>query len=238
MDNRAYTLLVFEGERTEEQIFNSLNKYFFNEDNPIIYGIYANNIYKLYNEIKADEDLDIFMLLKENQKNGQLENIKREDVAEIYLFFDYDGHDTQANNEAVDEMIELFNNETEYGKLYINYPMVESIRHISKNIDFKELIHNTFDKKYKNRVHNESDNQYKQVKKYNKDLWLSIIKLHLKKANYIANNVFEAKQTVTQKQIFQNQLEKYIVNNQVAILSSIALFVVDWYGLQIIDKKV
>lgn len=30
-------------------------------------------------------------------------------------------------------MIEIFNNETENGKLYISYPMVEALKHLLKN---------------------------------------------------------------------------------------------------------
>lgn len=55
------------------------------------------------------------------------------DISEIYLFFDYDFHNRNLSleeiNRQVREMLETFNNETEFGRLYIDYPMVESIRY-------------------------------------------------------------------------------------------------------------
>lgn len=50
---------------------------------------------------------------------------------EIFLFFDYDFQESrltlEENNRHIGEMLEYFNDETENGKLYINYPMVESV---------------------------------------------------------------------------------------------------------------
>ena len=58
------------------------------------------------------------------------------DFSEVYLFFDYDGHHNNipkklSGKDALEEMLETFNNETELGKLYVSYPMVEAIKEIS-----------------------------------------------------------------------------------------------------------
>ena len=37
-------------------------------------------------------------------------------------------------NKKIKQMINFFDNETEHGKLYINYPMIESYKH------FKNLV--------------------------------------------------------------------------------------------------
>ncbi len=53
--------------------------------------------------------------------------------AEIYLFFDYDLQhkflSLEEINSRLKDMLELFDDETSNGKLYINYPMIESIRY-------------------------------------------------------------------------------------------------------------
>jgi hypothetical protein len=36
-------------------------------------------------------------------------------------------------------MLEHFNEETENGKLYVSYPMVEALKHIESACDFKDL---------------------------------------------------------------------------------------------------
>ena len=58
---------------------------------------------------------------------------KTSDISETYLFFDYDFQNTQLTleeiNLRVQSMLELFTDETDDGKLYINYPMIESIRY-------------------------------------------------------------------------------------------------------------
>ena len=67
------------------------------------------------------------------QENGDdtLVDILEVNVSEIFLFFDYDFQESrltlEENNRHIGEMLEYFNDETENGKLYINYPMVESV---------------------------------------------------------------------------------------------------------------
>ena len=74
----------------------------------IIFTICINNY--------TDEDLDTFNLLKDIPINKQnLKEYKRTDF-EIYLFFDYDGHDTMADDSILIDLI-LKNEETEKGKL-------------------------------------------------------------------------------------------------------------------------
>ena len=98
-------LFVFEGEKTEDQIIDSLKKFYFNQE-MIITCAYCNNIYNLYKQLHTDEDLDTFNLLKDIPINKQnLKEYKRTDFAEIYLFFDYDGHDTMADDSILIDLI-------------------------------------------------------------------------------------------------------------------------------------
>ena len=98
-------LFIFEGEKTEMKITKSLTQFFINE-NTIVRCAYCNDIYELHKEIAADEDLDTFLLVKEFPANQKiLSEYSPSDFAEIYLFFDYDGHDTIADDEKVKENI-------------------------------------------------------------------------------------------------------------------------------------
>ena len=79
-------------------------------------------------------------MVKEIEINKEkLKDFKRSDFAQIYLFFDYDGHATNASDKKITELLSFFNEETEKGKLYISYPMVESFKHIESTDEFEDL---------------------------------------------------------------------------------------------------
>ena len=85
----------------------------------------------LWKKLEADDfETDIIEVLRESSKELQklLEGLSREDFSEVFLFFDYDAHQTNLGNadgqDALKQMLESFDNETENGKLYVSYPMV------------------------------------------------------------------------------------------------------------------
>ncbi|MBD3724738.1 MAG: hypothetical protein IE891_08170 [Flavobacteriaceae bacterium] len=236
-------LFVFEGEKTEAQLVNSLSNFFFNE-NVVIKCAFCAEIYQLHNAISKDNDLDTFTLLKEIPQNKEiLSEFDRNDFAEIYLFFDYDGHSTLANDDDLLLMLELFNEETESGKLLISYPMVESIKHFSDKIDFKHLKVNAKENiKYKSIVNSDCDNIYQNFSKYTFEIWKFLIVNHLNKMNFIVNDDFSfPKENYNQYEIFKNQLDKYVkIDSTISVLSSFPIFLFDYYGhkkfLKILDN--
>jgi hypothetical protein len=234
-------LFVFEGERTEKQITKSLTQYFINE-NTIVQCAYCAEIYQLYRQISNDEDLDTFELLKQIPQNAYLlQAYQRDDFAEIYMFFDYDGHSSIADDEKLKEALAFFNEETEFGRLFISYPMVEALKHFSDSMDFMNLkVKAKENISYKQIVDKESNNDLKQVTKYSKTVWIQLIELHLKKMNYISNgNNKLPTNLITQSEIFLNQLDKYICKDlTVAVLSSFPIFIFDYYGIDYILKLV
>ena len=238
-------LFVFEGEKTEDQIIDSLKKFYFNQE-MIITCAYCNNIYNLYKQLHTDEDLDTFNLLKDIPINKQyLKEYKRTDFAEIYLFFDYDGHDTMADDSILIDLILKFNEETEKGKLYISYPMIESIKHISDFETFRDLkVKCKKNINYKNLVSSDCLKDLIQFKKYNSETWKKVIEAHLKKMNFIVNDEYQLPNTlINQYSIFKKQLEKFImIDETISVLSSFPMYLHDYYGNEflinnILDKK-
>ncbi len=226
-------LFVFEGERTEKQITQNLTRYLLNE-NTIVQCAYCTDIYQLHREISQDNDLDTFELLKEKQQNAQiLAAYKRDDFAEIYMFFDYDGHVPFASDEKIKEVLSFFKEETSFGKLFISYPMVEALKHHSDTIDFKSLrVNAKMNIGYKNKVSEECNKELINLTMYTKTIWNQLIDIHLKKMNHIVNEAYILPtENTSQSKIFQKQLEKYInVDSTVAILSSFPIFLFDYYG--------
>ncbi len=234
-----HILFVFEGERTEKQITNNLTQYFINE-NAIIQCAYCAEIYQLYRQISTDKDLDTFILLKTIPQNIQtLSKFNRDDFAEIYMFFDYDGHSSLADDEKLKEALTFFNEETDFGKLFISYPMVEALKHYSDSKDFKLLTVKAKEKiGYKKLVNEECNNELMHLTAYTKDIWIQLIELHLKKMNHIVKEDYSLPtKNISQNEIFEKQLEKHInIDFTVAVLSSFPVFLFDYYGFEFISE--
>lgn len=127
-------LFICEGEETERKFCNLIiDRYFIDNKKPKEYVAFGANIYSLYDEMSKDRDLDIIELIREKAKlkkdMATYEKLTMGGFDEVYLIFDYDFHAPQYSFEKILEMAEFFDNETENGKLYINYPMMESFKH-------------------------------------------------------------------------------------------------------------
>ena len=217
---------------------------------------------KIRNDFSLDQldNFDLVELLRERSiENAELlRNYNRNSFAYIYLFFDYDAHSTLASDDKIMEMLNFFDNETENGLLYISYPMLEAIRHYRDMQSFKELIvkckrtncpyKNDCDEveaclkepHYKNVSASECQPQLTNINKYTKDVWQELIRAHVSKMNYLVHDVFDLpKQIESQSEIFSKQLEKYINHKcpEVAVLSAFPIYVLDYYGVETLKKK-
>ena len=143
-------------------------------------------------------------------------------------------------------MLELFDNETENGKLYINYPMIESIRYTKELPDYNFVKYEIEMEKcstFKNEAATFS--HYKNMdfillrKKSNTDdkdrikrNWEYLKEQNIKKANYICykkNEVPTKKSDIETIKIFNSQLNNYINNhNSIAILNAFPIFLYDY----------
>ena len=83
--SKEIILFVFEGEKTEASIYQSLQKYFLNEKrNTIICATFNAEIYQLYEKLKLDAfDIGEAVDLVEELKSKNLETLRA--VAELIL---------------------------------------------------------------------------------------------------------------------------------------------------------
>jgi len=234
-------LFLVEGKRAEPAFIRNIGSLFFdNKSNNIIVTPQQGTIYSLYAELAADEDVDVFALIFEkfeNQMNNGDEKIEKSNVSELHLFFDYDGHDSAATVEKIEAMLRKFDNETENGKPYISYPMLEANRHISKNSDEINILYNIDEgAEYKKFVNENSHNWCQHPHKFRKSEWREIIEKHLFRANCLVNDRNHRPDateiaTLSQYNIFRKQLEKHInTNKQVAALGGIPFFLGEYFG--------
>lgn len=223
----------------------------------------ATNIYTLWQKIKDDEEeTDIIGIIKEEvskqtQKFKKINHINQEDFrnmssddfSAVYLFFDYDGHNNNLpkdknTNDVLKQMLETFDNETENGKMYISYPMVEAI----KDFSIKQLCHQSnhcfskinLGKAYKGIVSKNAEmNDFKRL---DKARWKFIIQKYISSCYCL----LDIDHTLTKKQfsnqvtpmaIFDKQRHKYINRyGTVMVLSAFSGFVIDYFEIELLEK--
>ena len=129
--------IIVEGEKRDYRYVEEMLKTFFVGKCQIVTVILpaGQNIYMLYNSLKEDDfETDLIEILRESGNEAlvkELEGYTVQDFDEIFMFFDYDCQEDNLNRDnsqdIVQEMLSFFNNETEHGKLYLSYPMVEAV---------------------------------------------------------------------------------------------------------------
>ena len=125
--NKENILFIVEGESREINIVDNICDVFFCKSQIKIISIPAGkNIYMLWKQLSDDNfETDVFELLREDPliDTCEIEDMERDDFSEVYLFFDYDGHQNNVAGDTKTEsiiktMLNTFDNETEAGKLF------------------------------------------------------------------------------------------------------------------------
>ncbi len=244
-------LFIVEGRKREPLLLKAINSLFLKNKDDVIVS-FDNNIYELYRQM--DEDIDIVGIMKKKliKENKLGKDFVVSDIAEKYLFFDYDFHNKNISleemNRELSEMLVFFNEETENGKLYINYPMVESIYYTKQLLDkdyYRYVVERNECKDFKRIASNFSfyknldfitlPNHIPTESEIDKirTSWQLLMEQNARKANFICsdNNTLPIKkETINQSNIFDNQVQKYVSKDEVSVLNSIPLFLYDYLG--------
>lgn len=268
-------LFIFEG-KDDKTYFESIKRLFFPEKSETFVCTYNSNIYSLYTKLKNHDALNgklevdtvsVFKEILTEKGDNTLKEIREDEVSEIYLFFDYDFQEKsrtlEENNKRLSEMLDYFTDETGNGKLYINYPMVESLRYT------KELPDNDYwsytvsrqkcqEDSFKHQVHEfsfyksnleylvltikpaDDETRIQQKVDTAKTNWLHLVTMNTSKANYICNDKNELPEEVnSQKEIYDNQLTKYVDTEEckVSILNAFPIFLFDYFGKKIVSSR-
>lgn len=246
MADRDYKAFIVEGEVREPQIIDNISKVFFSHANFKIITLPADeNIYMLWKKLKADDfDTDIIEVLRErnNDIREQLAGLSRDDFSEVYLFFDYDTHQTNLGKEddadAVAQMLESFNNETENGKLYISYPMVEALRDCKPGVCGDRVacfVAASDMKEYKNASAIRAVNP--QFKGYDFENWKDIIDVFAMRASCLFGSADTLEYEYYSEKISPYEVyvreAKTTKEEGVFVLSAFPEFLVDYYGMKL-----
>lgn len=233
-------LFICEGEKTEKKFCDLIiDRYFIDKKKPKEYVAFGANIYSLYDEMSKDRDLDIIELVREKAKlkkdKATYEKLSMGGFDEVYLIFDFDFHAPQYSFQKLLEMAEFFDNETENGKLYINYPMMESFKHFKSipDIDFnKYKVSKDECLKYKKIVGDVSC-----IKHFN-DITLSklsiIIKQVLDKYSFISKKKLDNYETYlkefSQINLLKLQNKSLWEDGKIFVLNTSVLWGLDYFG--------
>lgn len=225
-------LCIVEGELAETKILYKLNEKYIHRNLEFIK--IKTNIYHFYNSYLKEiseigDDIIMLSFLQKFDKSGVLKGKKPNDFLAIYLFMDLDRHEPLSNKllDCIPNMLKIFNNHKENGKLYISYPMVEAFWH---NIFDKETSLIELGGRYKAYV-----GEHRLKFNHRDDFNQSFI-AQIKQMNYLLNDTFNFPQDYqiddwSQSNVYANQLSKYIEpNNEVLVLSPFALFLLEYLG--------
>ena len=253
------TLFVFEGSQREPDILKTLESVFFKETEQIV-CIYGTSFLDLYRRMCSTEfELDIVSVLREKFKNRNdgffSDDDKASDFAQVFLFFDYDCQQIDVHNENalvefnknLGELLDFFDDETNHGKLYINYPMVEAIRYTKKLpdenyleytipldrcVDFKKIAHEFSGYGNLDFIVQHKCLTEEEVRGI-KNNWIILKEQNLSKACNIVGETRASvgKTIIDQRTIFAAEVENYIMpKSSVSILSAFPLFLNDYFS--------
>lgn len=234
-------LVIVEGAKTEPKLLKQLVQVFGNGFRVYSYGA---NIYDLYDFLQKNygedfnndiPDLDLLFLLKSNEKDVEKRKILDNKFTDVLLVFDFDPQDThQCKEEKLIKMMRYFSESTDQGRLYINYPMVESYRDI-KCLNDQSYLNSKVKKSelssYKQKVH--KDSFCSDVTRYTKYIFSNIIWLNFQKiftilgtsVDYTNHDLYEPllKVLIQQVNLLDSKKEFYILN-------TCLLYLYEYYG--------
>lgn len=259
-------VFIYEGISAEEKLLHNMYQTFLEEFYEVdIFRLPADgNIYMLWKRLVDDEfETDVLAVLKEMSAEArdriEEKKLKASEISEIYLFFDYDGHAAKFSEETIHEANELckkhgmqeiknkrdllermlciFSNETEEGKLFVSYPMIEAIKEIdAQSASYKKLYIPLADiDKYKHSFQEKSD--YADYSALDKRMWYAACLASIKQASLITRfceqcTYNEFINNIKQYDIYQAEKNYYINNADerlLAVLNSVPLFLIEYF---------
>ena len=187
---------------------------------------------------------DLYNLLRE-QEEKEAQYIAT--ALEIYVTGSLNVFNHQSNvdinNRIVcyDIKVISFNNETENGKLYINYPMVEALRDFRTGIcGSKENCFVLSEELGKYKFLSIRNVDFPQFKMYDFQVWQAVIEVFSMRLSCLMNQSAvitynQYVEIVTPLEIFKLE-EKEILKNRVFIISAFPEFLLDYFGVKLWKK--
>ena len=135
-------LVLVEGQTDAWLVRKLYSLFLAQESRPVIIP-YETDLYQLAELYKEGKDsggsdfLDLQEALKErerrlNRLTEEKESVLDDQYTDRFLIFDFDPQASLYDEDSLLGLLDFFSDTTQNGKLYINYPMMESFRHYNK----------------------------------------------------------------------------------------------------------
>lgn len=224
-------LMLVEGEKMDVKLMTHLLEvYGLNDGYEIV--SYNTNIYTLYNQMFADHDpaaYDLVQVLKARETDANKKAIFDQAFSDILLVFDLDAHAPDFSPEKIREMVDYFQESSDMGKLYLNYPMAESFYHMKSipDPDYSTYTASiTEGRMYKKRVTCITGDQRKFAR--TKEECNIVIRQNIEKSNQITASEGNSILPANQKEILDVQLKSLLSTQDVFVLSTCPFYIVDY----------
>ena len=222
-------LLVVEGDKDEPRILGDQSRGLLSLMGTEYEVVpFSNPIYELYDAyIKGEYDDLVAYLVAEKGLKLKEGVLPKNAFSAVYLVFDFEPQYQKYSDEKIRKLLELFDDETKLGKLYINYPMLESYYHL-KNLPDREYnnrvvsLDNLTGKIYKKLVHEETCLKSNKIGR--REL-CQIIFHNYYKSKFILKT---GDKYIDYGALLENQLSRKNKNNEIYVLSTFPVLVVDY----------
>ena len=246
-------LFIFEGAKYEPPLYEGIKSLFFPRSKDQVLCSFCSSIYTFYKRLKDDFDDfgDVVDILKSEMEKTDPDNeifkYKSSDFESIYLFFDYDFYwgNLEKKNSQILELLEYFNEETENGKLFVSYPMIESIQYTKELPDSQFHTYTVLRENSRGEIFKKTAKQFCHYNGYaylkNLDNWKYLIKQNVCKANLLTKDNLtwpEQQDDVEQVPVFKSQVKKHVTpHNEVAILNAFPMFLYYYFPKERFETK-
>ena len=254
MSKTKRILFITEGKKPDRKLVKSVCDFqrdFFSQKIDYEIVIFSTNIYSLYKKLKENQYEQTVELACE-MSDGEFEYTS-EDFTLIYLFFDLDAQHYKEDKKdkdvekiyneiynKIEEMLNLFDDATENGKLFLSYPMVEASNYFHErfiNYDSINLItYPVFSElhfKDACKIFIKENGPFQIRMKDKNQTWLSLTLYTTYILFYLKINSFIQDGIIDSKDIFLKQYNDFILPlERVLLLSAFPQYLLDFYGVE------
>ena len=76
------------------------------------------------------DDIDLLLTLKSQESDAKQQRILSQSYTDVYIIFDLDPQDSNTNFAKLRRLMDFYTDSSNQGRLYINYPMMQSYKHL------------------------------------------------------------------------------------------------------------
>lgn len=239
MADHIRALFIVEGEKGEPALIEKLFSTFLPAETTFECYSYNTNLHDLAEHIETyypdlDDYVDILAILREKETDKSKKDLLSATYTDIFYIFDFEPQNHTLHFNTIAKLFNHLNDSTDQGKLFINYPMLESYKHLSEMPDHafqNRTVSLDACLNYKQLVGKES--AYQDLRAMNYQTLTSMIAHHLRKANHILTDNYELPEKDTflgwnHKTIFERERTFTEHEKRVFVLNTCGFVIVDY----------